>query len=472
MERLPQNPILDTPRFDWVRMRTLIWLRWLALAGQGAALLVAITSLHLDIRLGLCLAVLAAAAGLNIAQMLLYPENRRLTERGALLTLLFDLTQLTLLLALTGGLANPFAMLLLTPVVIAATALNLRATVLIGLSAVLAISGLVRYAMPLVMHDGTVLAPPMLFIYGEWAALVISTVFLAAYAYRVTGDSFSMARALAATQMALDREQRLTALGGVVAATAHELGTPLATIKLVASELLEESGDFPDLADDLRLINQQAERCRTIMQSMGQTGKDDMLMRVAPLVAVIEEAAEPHRERGKTIHIRLEPGCTLTAQPEIERRPEIIHGLRNLVQNAVDYAYENVWIDLGWNTGYLSIRIGDDGPGYPSELIGRIGDPFVRKGKREHATREQEHYQGMGLGLFIAKTFLERCGAQLRFDNGTDSPAKASKALSGPARDAEPTGAIVRIKWPRKFVEPPQRQSRTALGENPLNMQG
>jgi two-component system sensor histidine kinase RegB len=222
-----------------------------------------------------------------------------------------------------------------------------------------------------------------------------------------------MSQALLATQMALAREQKLTDLGGVVAAAAHELGTPLATIKLVSTELAEELEGQPQLAEDAQLISSQADRCRDILRSMGRAGKDDLHMRSAPLGAVVREAAEPHANRGVEIEMEFTAGPGAPeGQPIIWRKPEIIHGLRNLVQNAVDFAEDRVWIDGTWSNGVIRLLITDDGPGFPPDMLGRLGDPFLRRRSRA-PDLSRPGYEGMGLGLFIAKTLLERSGAKV-----------------------------------------------------------
>ncbi len=472
MVRSPTNMVINEARYEWVRLRTLIMLRWLAIAGQTAAIIVATYFLDLDLRLDLSATTIGIAVGFNIIATLIYPENRRLSERAALNTLLFDLGQLAILIYLTGGLSNPFSMLLITPVVIAATALNLRATLIVGFAAVFMISILVWQFLPLKMADGTMMVLPPIFTYGMWAALLISIGFLAFFARRITADTHSMSQALAATQMALDREQRLTALGGVVAAAAHELGTPLATIKLVSSELMDELADRPELHEDMQLIQSQTDRCRDILRDMGQAGKDDTHLRHAPISAVIEEAAAPHISRGKTIIIRVNGkpfDKQPTNQPEIPRLPEIIHGVRNLIQNGVDFADQNVWIDITWNAETIHLHIGDDGPGFPAELLGRIGDPFVRKHRQTKLDPNRVGYEGMGLGLFIAKTLLERCGAEVTFANGSEHRFNAAKARILAPNQSRSTGAIVEVVFPRQDFELPVDDRRAALGSNPSN---
>lgn len=267
-----------------------------------------------------------------------------------------------------------------------------------------------------------------------------------------------MGDAVVATQMALSRTQMLNNLGGVVAAAAHELGTPLATIKLASAELIEDLADKPELQDDARLIRQQADRCRDILQSMGRAGKEDLQIRSAPLVEVIREAAEPHLNRGKDVLIEtLGSDDEVFSLPLALRRPEIIHGLRNLIQNAVDFARATVWVEARWTENEVSIRIMDDGPGYPTNMLGRIGDPFVRNRRTERDRKARPEYEGMGLGLFIAKTLLQRSGAELSFANGADKVNGSSQRR----------GAVVEVVWPRDAIVPPSLPKGEGIGENP-----
>jgi two-component system sensor histidine kinase RegB len=352
-------------------------------------------------------------------------------------------------LAAAGGVTNPFALLILAPVTISATALNLRSTVIVALTAVGLVGLIAVFGLPLQYMDGTTLDVPPLLRFGHLLSIVIGIAFIALYSRRVATEIRAMSDALFAAQMALAREQKLTDLGGVVAATAHELGTPLATIKLVSTEMIDELQGQDSLLQDAMLIREQADRCRDILRSMGQAGKDDLHLKQAPLSAVVHEAAEPHLSRGKVVLFDHDSAQGAdTGQPNILRKPEVIHGLRNLLQNAVDFAGSKVWVDTDWTSAAISVRITDDGPGFPPQLIGRIGDPYVRLKPAQVTEGLRKDYEGMGLGLFIAKTLLERTGAEMTFANASDP-------FLSPRERPERCGAIVIVKWPRSALEAP-----------------
>lgn len=452
------DALQDRERSNWVRLRTLLILRWFAIGGQIVAILVATRVYDLRMDAGPPAITIGAAILANLVSSFVYPESKRLSEREASAMMAFDIVQLTLLLYLTGGLNNPFALLILAPVTIAATVLHLMSFVALGLLAIVMISIIGTVAVPLQMADGTLLLLPPLFHFGFWVSLVIGVIFLGIYARQVTTEMNAMGDALLATQMALAREQKLTDLGGVVAAAAHELGTPLATIKLVSNELLEDLADQPELREDALLIRTQADRCRDILHSMGRAGKDDLHLRTAPLETVVRESAEPHLQRGRdvTFDIAPEPGCD-SAQPVISRRPEIIHGLRNLIQNAVDFSETRVEIDVNWSDTQVFVRIADDGHGFPQSVIGRIGDPFVRRRRGSLDGLRRPGYEGMGLGLFIAKTLLERSGAQLSFANGPRRRGRAEGIVAG---------AIVTVTWPMRALVRGQSGAYPPLGKN------
>jgi two-component system sensor histidine kinase RegB len=447
-------------RSHWIRLRTLILLRWVAIAGQITAIIVAQYVYKLQLELGLSVLAGGVAVVGNLDVTLMYPENKRLSEFENFLMVLFDLLQLAFLLYLTGGLHNPFALLVLAPVTISAAMMGLRPTLIIGGAAIILVTLMAEFHFSLRTEQGFLLRVPDIFVFGNWTAIVIAILFIGAYSFRISAEIRSMSDALAATQLALSREQKLTDLGDVVAAAAHELGTPLATIKLTSAELLDELEDRPDLREDAALIREQADRCRDILRSMGRAGKDDLHLRQAPLSTVIHEAAEPHVNRGKTIIMHEAPlAADSLQQPTILRKPEIIHGLRNLVQNAVDFAGSTVWIDAAWDDEIIRITISDDGRGYPSQLLGRIGDPFVRRRRMPSDRKQRPEYEGMGLGLFIAKTLLERSSASLRFTNG-------SNPLPGLILPKDRLGAIVEVSWPRGKIDALHGENAVPKGEN------
>ena len=448
----PSTGYIDqSARSNWMRLRTLVLVRWFAIAGQIVTLIIAQYLYELELALIPCATVIGMSVLTNLFALLVFPDNRRLSETETMFTLLFDTLQLSLLLAFTGGLSNPFALLILAPVAIAATVLPTRSTLLLAICAIgmITVVGLIH--LPLDTATGNLMNMPDVFVFGFWVAIVTGIIFISVYTRRVTAEMTSMSEALLATQMALAREQKLTDLGGVVAATAHELGTPLATIKLTSAELMEEMEDSPELHADARLIHEQADRCRDILASMGRAGKDDLHLRVTPWSALVREAAEPHLERGKTVLFTFNNNDEFdTNQPQTMRKPEVIHGLRNLVQNAVDFSNSYVLLDIGCDQTHVYVKICDDGRGFEPQILNRIGDPFVRSRKRNKLITDRPGYDGMGLGLFIAKTLLERSGAKLGFSNGIGSD--------------DIGGAIVSVNWPSKklVVDAP------AFGKNEL----
>lgn len=435
---------------QWVWLDTLTRVRWLATAGQCAALLVAWGWMGLRFPIGLSLAVVAVSVASNLASQLAYPRSRRLSELEVFLTLLFDTAQLSLLLFLTGGLHNPFALLLLAPVTVAAATLSRPWAVALALTAMVMASLLALAHQPLRFADGTPLLLPGILLLGYWLAILTGIAFMGFYSHSIARARHELAEALLATQMALAREQKLTDLGGVVAAAAHELGTPLATVKLVSGELMAALENQPELAEDARLIHEQADRCRTILRSMGRAGKEDLQLSRAPLETLVSEAAAPHAERGKRIEFDLR-GPEGARMPEVARRPEIIHGLRNLIQNGVDFARSRVSVSAEWSADRITLRVSDDGPGYPVHLLGRIGEPWLRD-RRAPAGEGRRGYEGMGLGLFIAKTLLERTGARVQFDNLQDAGGRIE-------------GAQASVEWQRGDIEADPSQP---LGENRL----
>lgn len=431
--------ILRTPDFQQsqrLRLNTLIRLRWLAIVGQSVAVLVVAYGLKFPLPVSICFALIACSAWMNLLLTFRYPAAHRLTPLSAFAILTFDSLQLAGLLYMTGGLTNPFSVLLTVPVVISAASLPLRLTAVLGALVIAAASLLVFFHSPLPWHEDAPLAMPFVYVAGIWMAVFSSIAFTAIYAFRVAEEARLLANALAATELVLQREQHLSALDGLAAAAAHELGTPLATITLVAKEMEKALGNDPKYREDVTLLRSQSERCREILKRLTSLSSEgEAHLSRLPLTSLVEEVTAPHRDFG--ISIKLRPGERIGAEPVGRRNPGVIYGLGNLVENAVDFARKTVTVRWSWDEDDVSFSIIDDGPGFPPEIIDRIGEPYM-------STRQgNEAGGGLGLGLFIAKTLLERSGATLDFRN--------SSGLG--------EGAVVHIAWPRSVFLNPESAS-------------
>ncbi len=438
---IPVFPAGD-PDIGMPRLRTLVRLRWLAIVGQAGAVLGVHFVLGFPVALGFCLGAIALSAWLNIFLTIRWRKNVRLQESQAGLLLAYDVLQLGLLLYLTGGLENPFSFLFLVPVTISATSLTMRWTMWLGLMAFGSATFLAFQHYPLPWLPGQKLELPEVYIGGMWAAIVCGVVFSAIYARRIADEARQMSVALSATEMVLAREQRLSALDGLAAAAAHELGTPLATIALVAKELKRELPGQGPHTEDIDLLISQTARCRVILARLAnrEAQTDEMYQRTTLLV-MIEDLIAPLRGSDVVIAVTSSAGLSdkaLQTEPALKRNPGITYGLGNLLENAVDFAETRVEVDARWTPGQVSITVRDDGPGFHENIFDRLGDPFVttRPGYGEE-TGEPGRHEGMGLGFFIAKTLLERSGASVSLAN----------------RPAPEHGAVVHVVWPRGAID-------------------
>ena len=429
------TPSLPLPS-SWrpLRLQTLVLLRWLAVIGQTIGVLFVNWGLGFPLPLLECLMLIGLSAGLNIGLALRFDPHYRLSARVAALQLAFDLCQLGGLLALTGGLENPFALLLLAPVSVSATSLPQRQAFLVALMAAMIASVLAVIHLPLPWEPGERIVFNRIYVIGIWVSIICGVVFISAYTNRVAHDARQIADALAATELALSRREQLSALDGLAAAAAHELGTPLSTIALAAKEMRAEVEEGSQLAEDVELIIAQSARCRAILAKLRNLGNEPAdLFAEAPLTDILDEVARPHEGRGKVI--LFDAANTSGPPPVFPRSVGLLYGLGNIIENATDFAAQTVRIELGWDTQTINVSIVDDGKGFAPELIARLGEPYLTSRPRDPADSDAHQPGGLGLGIFIAKTLLERTGARLTFDN------------------AEPTGhARVRITWPRSAI--------------------
>ena len=412
-----------------VRLRTLILLRWLAVFGQTMAVLFVRYWLDVEFPVGWALAAIAVSVAINIALTFLRRPQELALEWEAAAQLAYDVVQLAVLLALTGGLQNPFVFLFVAPVAVSATILRPAVTAMLAALTFACVGAISVLRLPLPWPDGA--APfelPPLYQLGIAAAVLVGLGFTSVYAWRVAAEEERLNIALAAVQGVLAREQTLSALGGLAAAAAHELGTPLATIHLVAKEMARDLAPDDPRAEDLQLLVTQSERCRAILgQLSADRERGDVMIQRAPIRSLLEEIAEPHRGLGAEIVISTEGDGAL----EVRRMPEIVHALGGIVENAVGFARVRVEIEARWNAESVEITVRDDGPGFAPAILNRLGEPYLTQRDREGMAG------GLGLGFFISKTLLERTGAKLEVRN---------------RRPPNP-GAVVKTVWPRSSIE-------------------
>jgi two-component system sensor histidine kinase RegB len=421
-----------------VRLDTLLRLRWLAVIGQTTAVLVVYLGLDYELPIWACLAVIGLTAWLNVALRLRFRMTQRIEPDRAAWLLAFDIAELAILLFLTGGLENPFAFLFLGPVLLSAAALPPRLTVMLGGFAAACATVLIFVHYPLPWDADQPLELPAIYTMGVWLSLLLAIGFIGAYAWQLTEEARQLADALAATELVLAREQHLSQLDGLAAAAAHELGTPLSTITVIATELERGMAKDSPHADDVKLLREQAQRCRGILAKLTQLSASAEPFDRMPLSALIEETVAPHRNFGVAIKVARapQPVSPDAAEPVGRRNPVILYGLGNLLENAVDFANQQVEVTAEWSTDEIVLTINDDGPGFAPEIMERIGEPYVT-GRRHLRHSVDVEAGGLGLGLFIAKTLLERSGAKLVFSN----------------RAAPAQGACVRLRWARADFE-------------------
>lgn len=417
------RPYLDGR--GWVNLRTLVAIRWLAVIGQMATLLVVHVSLGYPLPFVTAMLVVGASAAVNIVATLQRPAYSRLTDRDVAAYLAFDVFQLAGLLFLTGGLENPFAVLILAPVTVSATILSRPTTIGLCLFTLLAIAILAFFRWPLPWPEPG-LTLPSTYRFGVAAALMLATVFIAAYTWQVTAEARRLTDALAATQLALAREQQLSAVGALAAAAAHELGSPLGTIAVVARELSRELPAEGPWREDLSLLESQVARCRDILAELAQRPERNSPFDGIALSLVLDLAAAPHRPALIAFEIARE-GEGDASEPVVPDRPELRHGLGNLLQNAFQFADSAVHATVGWNSSQAWIVVRDDGPGFRPDVLARIGEPYVSGRERPGGS--------MGLGIFIAETLLARTGGDMSVENAIDG------------------GAEVTIRWRRDRLE-------------------
>ena len=455
---------------SWIKPKTLLNLRWLAITGQGVAIAITELILNLTFNVQACLTIILFSCIVNLGSSIYFRTQKRLTAFKTFLFLSFDLIQISLLLFFAGGISNPFSMLIIVPAIVSASSLPIIYLITLGIMTLLSILLLSVKYFPISNSSGDILKPPEILLVGFSASLMITVTFLGSYAKRIFLDNSNMNKALQAAQIALERERKLTALTGVVAALGHELGSPLATIKLASSELLSEIDSDSPIYQDIKLIFDQIERCKAIISDMGSLGKDDQYVKIIDFVTLLFEASQPYKKLEKQIILRLNgvrqghDGILIQEKmiPLVRREPELIHGIRNIVHNALKFSKSSVDINLIVNDRKINLEIIDDGIGFPQDVKNMIGEPFLKRSDlslTEAKTKTSE--EGMGLGLFIAHVLLERTQGKLKFSNVNQIENNGKKQVKG---------AKVEISWDRSSIEVLKREKKDKVKENPRNV--
>ncbi|WP_339029610.1 ActS/PrrB/RegB family redox-sensitive histidine kinase [Bradyrhizobium symbiodeficiens] len=415
-----------------IRLDTILRLRWLAVLGQLAAIFIVAQGLEFNVEIVPCVSIIALSAALNLALQTVSNPLQRLEPIQAAGLLALNIVELAGLLYFTGGLQNPFSFLFLAPVLISATALPARSTFGLGVLAVACASVLFFFHLPLPWDSDDPLVLPPIYLVGVWLSIVLAIGVTSLYSFQVTEEARKLADALAATELVLTREQHLTQLDGLAAAAAHELGTPLATIFLISREL-EKTVKDASFAADLKTLREQTQRCRDILSKITQLSSTGAPFDRMKLSELIEEVVAPHRDFGVEIKVRI--AVAAVSEPVGSRNPAILYGVGNIVENAVDFARTTVEVNAWWNKDTIELLISDDGPGIPPDILNRIGEPYLSR--RRTTDDGGGERRGLGLGVFIARTLLERTGAKVLFTN----------------RIFPDHGAVVQITWPRQRFE-------------------
>ena len=396
-----------------IRLKTLILLRSVAVIGQLLTCLVVGNILLFKLPYLEVYMTIGALALSNIVLFLFYSWNKRLSETTTTFVIGADIIQLALLVYFTGGLSNPFVMLFIVPIAISIDNLPIRSSFILIILTLLSVTLIGLYNYPLIQNDLSYLANPPIINIGIWFSLLITILFLSLYVGRLANESREVTRALKVTEELLSNEQNLSSLDGLAAAAAHQLGTPLGSINLIASELLDNESLSNQGKEDLKILTKEIQRCKNILGSLGEKSSiDDDIVNKIELHALLEELSELIKVKGIKTNIIFDSNDESLASFTIERRSELLLGLSNIVENAGEFAKENVFMKITKIDNDIQLIIEDDGKGFSAEIMQRLGDPYVTSRQKDDSLKD-----GLGLGFFISKTLFERLGIKMEIYN-------------------------------------------------------
>ena len=413
--RLEENLNLDK--------KTLVFLRWIAILGQLFSVNLVYFFLDLNFPIMLCHIVILIGLITNI-YLQFGLKATLLKDLYSSSFLMYDIIQLSILLFLTGGIFNPFAILLIVPTIVSSTFLSMGSTIILGSSTILLLFFLTFFNLPLPGMEEYILSFPNYYVTGILISLIIGLIFLSYFGIRFAGETKKRSDALNKLQQILAKEYELESLGGQAAAAAHSLGTPLATITVVSKEMRKEVGDNSKLTKDIDLLISQTKRCSDILKNISQKKiiNDEFLSSMS-FEDLLEEIIKSFKESSeKNISLNTDKD---TNKIDIKKNPELVYGLRNFIGNAVKFANKNILLSIISDNINLYILIEDDGPGFPEDIMQALGEPYIKSRSKLY-----KNNAGLGLGTFLGKTLLERQSAVINFEN--------KSSLSG---------AKVKIKW-------------------------
>ena len=393
-----------------ILLGNLIKIRWIAIFGQLLAVFFVYYIIKIQIPFLETLIIILLSVAVNFYSYFEERKNKSISNIKAFSFLLFDTLQLGFLLFLTGGIVNPFSILILAPVITSASYLPALMTIILSTISILILIILNFYFISLDLGSDFYL--PEIYKFGLLASLVITVIFIAIYAYLFANSSRKISNALSVSKLQILNQKKITEVGSLSAAAAHELGTPLNTIFLILNDLLKEEKLINDknIVKDIVLLKSQAERCKEILQKFSKNPlklKDKFLEKVK-ITDLIKINFDKFNKNKKLIINKK----TKNEEPEIIFKDEIMYALGNIIQNAIFYSKEVITTELFYNKTSVKIIIRDDGAGFSKDIIDKLGEPYISKNN-----------QGMGLGIFIAKNLIENMGGSIYFYNLNDNNA-------------------------------------------------
>ncbi len=406
--------------------KTLVILRWIAIIGQYLTICIVYFILKFELPFFYCSIIIFIGILTNFYLQFKFNKNQ-LNNFTSTFFLFYDLIQLSILLYLTGGVTNPFTILLIIPAIVSSTFLTLRSTINLSVITIIILIVLTINHLPL-PHSGELhFHVPDTYLYAVPIAIIIGLIFLTYFGVRFGIESRKRTEALNKLELILAKEHELESIGLQAAAAAHSLGTPLSTITVIARELEKEIGNNPKYSKDIDLLLSETKRCSDILKDLSRDQlEEDSFLSNVKIEELLNEIVRSYTEISeKKLSLLVENN---KLNPQIERTLEITYGLRNFIGNAVKYSNSSVDIILESNNKITEVKVCDDGPGFSEDILNVLGEPYIRSKNKIISSKS-----GLGLGTFIGKTLLERMKANVNFD-------KCPKT----------NGAMVIIKWQTK----------------------